>query len=269
MRCANEHGRSKFLVEHQGAVMHLDDAGYGQADIDWLRGLADLVSQARMGDLDFLLYAEVGGGIDDGFRADHIAGGVFRLLGAHLAKVVRARRHGEPDELTRSRLRRCDRRRRRALGGKIKQTSVRHDSRGPAERELALLSQIPVDLERRESPRIGGYVTCAAFERVFEITIALLKMVRPKKEALRPVNFCVPRHRPQFLIRSRSHRSFKASVGGWKHVSDDPLSFPCPPTCHTPARIKQRTPPGDARRTASSWPAIARRRYPRASPSWR
>ena len=192
--------------------MHLDDAGYGQADIAWLRSLADLVSEARIGDLDFLLDAEVRGGIDDGFRADHIAGGVFRLLGAHLAKVVRARRHGEPDELTRGRLRRCDRRGRRTLGRKIKQASVRHDSRGPAKRKLALLSKIPVDLERREAPRVRGYVTCAAFERVFEITIALLKMVRPKKEALRPVNLRVPRHRPRFPILSRSHRSFKASA---------------------------------------------------------
>src|SRR3984957_5759537 len=239
MRCANEHGWSKFLVEHQGAIMYLDDAGYGQTDIAWLRSLADLVSQARIGDLDFLLDAEVRGGIDHGFRADHIAGGVFRLLGADLAKVVGAGRHGEPDELARSRLRRCDRRGRRTLGGKIKQASVRHDSRGPAKRKLALLSKIPVDLERREAPRIRGYVTCAAFERVLEITIALLKMVRPKKEALRPVNLRVPRHRPQFPIRSRSHRSFKASVGGWKHDSDDPLSYPCPATCHTPARIKQ------------------------------
>src|SRR5579862_8827718 len=106
---ANEHGRSKFLVEHQGAVMHLDDAGYGQTDIARLRSLSDLVSQARISDLDFLLDAEVRGGIDDGFRADHIAGGVFGLLSAHLAKIVRARWHGEPDELTRGRLGRGDR----------------------------------------------------------------------------------------------------------------------------------------------------------------
>src|SRR5882757_5427147 len=234
MRRANEHGRRKLLVEHQRAVMHLDDAGYRQTDVAWFRSLADLISKARIGDLDFLFDPEVGGGIDHGFRADHIAGGVFRLLGAHLTKIVRARWHGEPDELTRDCLRRRDRRRRWALARKIKQAAVRHDSRCPAKRELALLSKIPVDLERRESPRIGGYVTGAAFERVFEIPIALLKMVRPKKEALRPVNFRVPRHRRQYPIRSRPHRSFKASVGGWKHVSDDPLSYPCPATCHTP-----------------------------------
>ena len=192
MRGADEHRRRELLVEHQGAVMHLDDARDREADIARLRGLADLVSEARISDLDFLLDAEVRGGIDHRLGADHVAGGVFRLLGADLAKIVGARRHGEPDQLAGGRLRRRDRRGRRTLGGKVEQPAVRHDARRPAQRELALLGKIPVDLERRESPGIGRYMARAAFERVFEIAVALLKMVRPKKQALRPMNFRVP-----------------------------------------------------------------------------
>jgi hypothetical protein len=75
-----------------------------------------------------------------------------------------------------------------------------------------LLSQVSVDLQRSKSPRVRRYVAGAAFERVFEITIALLKMVRAKKKPLRPVNLSVPRHRRRFPICSRSHRSLKAGA---------------------------------------------------------
>ena len=124
----------------------------------------------------------------------HIARRVLRLLRAHLARVVGARRHGEPDELARGRLRRGDRRRRRAFAGKIEQPAVRHDARGPAQRELALLREVTVDFEPREAPRVRGYMARPALDRVFEISIALLQMVRAQEKALRPVNLGVPRH---------------------------------------------------------------------------
>ena len=175
---ADKNWRREFFVEHQGSVVHLDDARDRQADISGFRRLADFVGQPRIGDLNFLLDAQVGGRIDHGLGAHDVARRVLRLLRAHLARVVRPSRHHEPDELACGRLRRRDRRRRRAFRGKIEQSAVRHDARRPAQSKLALLREIAVDFQPREAPWVRGYMPRSAFDRVFEIAVPLLQMVR-------------------------------------------------------------------------------------------
>ena len=224
MRRADEQRRGEFLVEHQRPVVHLDDARDRQPDEAGLGGLADLIGEARIGDLDLLLDPQVRRRVDHGLGPDDVAGRVFRRLRADLARVVGPGGHGQPDELAGGRLGRRDRRRGRALAGKIEQPAVRHDPGGPAQPELALLREVAVDLEPRESPRVRGDVPRPAFERVLEVAIGLLQMMGAKEQALRPVNLGVPRH-----ARSSPSRSGRA-------LRPSGLTCPCLATDRKPRR---------------------------------
>ena len=190
----DEQRRGEFLVEHDRAVMHLDDARDGKSDISGLGGLAHLKGETWIGDLDLLLDAQMRRGIDDGLDPADVSGGILGLLGAHLARILRAGRHRQPYELSGRCFRHVDRRRGGAFRREIEQPAVRHDAGADAKAELGLLRQIPIDFERGEAPGIGRRIAGSVLNRRLEIAVRLLQMMRSQEEAFGPVNFCVPRH---------------------------------------------------------------------------
>ena len=92
MRGAGQERRRELLVEHDGAVAHLEDARDGKADIAGLGGLAQLEGQAGIGDVDLLLDAKRRGGIDQRLGRRHEAAGALGLGIVDLAGVRAPRR---------------------------------------------------------------------------------------------------------------------------------------------------------------------------------
>ena len=69
-------------------------------------------------------------------------------------------------------------------------------------RELALLGEIAIDLQRGEAPGIRRRVAYPGFEEMFVIAVVLLEMVRTQKQPFRPRYLGVPRHQLATLVWS-------------------------------------------------------------------
>ena len=160
-----------------------------------LGGLAQLEGQPRIRDVDLLLDAQRRGRIDEGlerrddsgWRSPAFLSSTSRVLGAATGIDSQAIWPGGG-------VRNVDRLRDRAVGGNVERRAVGHDAGGAAQRELALLGEVAVDLEMRKAPRIGRDLADPAFDQVFEIAVVLLQMMRPEEQALGPDDLAVPGH---------------------------------------------------------------------------
>ena len=131
---------------------------------------------------------------DEHLRAAHVPARAVGNIVVDLARIGRRDRKRQPRDLSGRIVRNVDRIRYWAISRNIKWRAVWHDFRGAAERKLALLSEVRVDNQRRKSPRIGCHVTNAPLDKMLDVTIVLLEVMRSKKKTLRPENLAVPRH---------------------------------------------------------------------------
>ena len=193
MRLRHQHRRREGLVEDDGLVAHLEDAGDLQAVEAGLRRLAHLEGDARMRDLDLLLDMHAGGRIDDRLDVPDIAaagGGASamstsRELTAAAGIVIQISCLSAPSG-------RSIGQRQRAGARHVERRAVlEHAARAP-QRELVLLREVAVDLDRREAPGIGADAAHPVLDELLEIAVVLLQVMLPQEQPLGPGDLAVP-----------------------------------------------------------------------------
>ena len=188
----DQNRRREPLVEHDGLVIHFDDARGEKPGEARFRRLADLIGEPLVSDIDLLLDPELRGGIDECLGVNDIAAGALRIACVDLTRIGRRFGHRQPHIVAGSTLRHDDRGGKRAVGGQIEGRSVGEHARRPSQAELVLLSKVAIELDLRKPPRIGRCLADPAFDEMFEIAVVLLQMVRSKKQALGPDDLAIP-----------------------------------------------------------------------------
>src|SRR5690606_32534572 len=118
--------------------------------------------------------------------------GLFARVDLALAEA--ARRQREIDARLAHGLVEIERRRRAIVIGNVERRAVREHAARARDRDLADAEQGAIELELREAPAVRRERTAARLDVRLEITVMLLKVLRPEKQPFGPDDFVIPRH---------------------------------------------------------------------------